>query len=242
MNTILQLEGVVKKFGGLMAVGGVSLGVKKGESVGLVGPNGAGKTTLFSLIMGEHRADSGSIRFNGLELNQLPTHRRIRNGISRTYQIPKPFVEMDVLANIEVGLMPHSIISMLLTPFDHEEGRALARSVGLNEKDIHRTPAELSMGDLRKLELARAMATNPEVVLLDEVFAGLSTGEIAQISGLIAEKHQDGFTFVIVSHDLRSLEPLIDRAVALDRGMVICEGGYSEVMMDKAVRAAYLGN
>lgn len=242
MSTILELDHVVKRFGGLVATNDMSFAVDKGESVGLIGPNGAGKTTIFSLIMGEHRVNSGSIRLHGEELTRLPTHKRIRRGVARTYQVPRPFADMDVLANIEVGLMPDSILGMLLSPFDHREGVALARSVGLSEGDLHRDPAELSMGDLRKLELARTLATRPEVMLLDEVFAGLTAGEISQISGLLNEKRQEGLTYVIVSHDLRSLEPLIDRAIAMAQGTFVCQGSYQEVMSNEAVRMAYLGH
>ncbi len=242
MATILELRNVVKRFGGLVATNDMSFAVEQGESVGLIGPNGAGKTTIFSLIMGEHKVTEGSIQLFGRELTRLPTHKRIRAGVARTYQVPRPFAEMDVLANIEVGLMPDSLIQMLVSPVDHEEGKAIARSVGLAEKDMHRDPAELSMGDLRKLELARTLATGPKVMLLDEVFAGLTTGEIEQISGLLAEKRQEGMTFVIVSHDLRSLEPLVDRVIALVQGTFICEGDYHDVMANEDVRSAYLGH
>ena len=242
MTTILELEHVTKRFGGLTATNDMSFTVTKGESLGLIGPNGAGKTTIFSLIMGEHRVNSGSIRLHEEELTRLPTHKRIRRGIARTYQVPRPFAEMDVLANIEVGLMPDSILTMLTTPADHAEAEAIARSVGLAEADWHRDPAELSMGDLRKLELARTLATRPEVMLLDEVFAGLTAGEIEQISGLLKERRQDGLTYVIVSHDLRSLEPLIDRAIAMTQGTFVCQGSYEEVMNNEAVRTAYLGH
>ncbi len=242
MSPILELRNVVKRFGGLVATNNVSFTVNQGESVGLIGPNGAGKTTIFSLIMGEHKVSEGSIRLFDTELTGLATHKRIRHGIARTYQVPRPFADMDVLANIEVGLMPDSIFQMLTTQSDHLEGMAIARSVGLSETDMHRIPAELSMGDLRKLELARTLATRPKVMLLDEVFAGLTTGEIEQISGLLAEKRQEGMTFVIVSHDLRSLEPLIDRAIALVQGTHICEGTYHEVISNEEVRSAYLGH
>lgn len=242
MSVILELDHVVKRFGGLVATNDMSFEVHKGESVGLIGPNGAGKTTIFSLIMGEHKVNSGSIKLHGEELTGLPTHKRIRRGIARTYQVPRPFAEMDVLANIEVGLMPDSLISMLTTAPDHEEGKAIARSVGLSEADLHRDPAELSMGDLRKLELARTMACRPEVMLLDEVFAGLTAGEIEQIGGLLKEMRQQGMTYVIVSHDLRSLEPLIDSAIAMAQGTFICQGSYQDVMSNEAVQTAYLGH
>jgi len=238
---ILELKNVVKQFGGLVATNDMSFIVEKGESLGLIGPNGAGKTTIFSLIMGEYKVNSGSIFFQGNAITNLPTHKRIHQGVARTYQVPRPFAHMDVLANIEVGLMPNSIWKMLTTSEDHEEAMAIARSVGINEHDFHRTPSELSMGDLRKLELARTLATRPKMILLDEVFAGLTFGEIDQMSGLIRENRQDGMTFVIVSHDLRSLEPLVDRALAMASGTFLAEGSYAEVINDEAVTAAYMG-
>ncbi|MEM9012547.1 MAG: ATP-binding cassette domain-containing protein [Pseudomonadota bacterium] len=241
MSRLLELQDVVKRFGGLIATNGLSFAVEEGESLGLIGPNGAGKTTIFSLIMGELRQNAGTIRLGGEEISRLPTHARIRRGVARTYQVPRPFAEMDVASNIQVGLMPPSLWRMLVEPRDRAAEAALAESVGLPAEDLARTPSELSVGDLRKLELARTLATEPRIVLLDEVFAGLTVGEIAQISELIAERRAAGMTFVIVSHDLRSLEPLVDRVVAMAYGAVIAEGAFAEVTADPAVRAAYLG-
>ena len=136
---------------------------------------------------------------------------------------------------------PDDIWRMIALPPDIERERELALSVGFSEADLRRKPSELAMGDLRKLEMARTMATAPRVMLLDEVFAGLTVGEIAQISGLIQSMRKDGMTFLIVSHDLPALEPLVDRAIAIDRGTMIAEGAFSEVMNDAAVQASYLG-
>ncbi len=241
MNAHLEISNLVKKFGGLTATNNMSFDVARGESVGLIGPNGAGKTTVFSLIMGEHRQNSGSISFDGTELTTLPTHQRINRGISRTYQVPRPFSEMDVRGNIRVGLMPNSIWQMLTKRYDPDRELELALSVGFAESDLDKAPSELSMGDLRKLELARTLATNPEMILLDEVFAGLTVGEIAQITDLLQQKREAGMSMVIVSHDLRSLQPLIDRAVAITYGSVVAEGKYDDVIADEAVRSAYLG-
>ena len=241
MSAHLQVTDLVKMFGGLTATNNMSFDVARGESVGLIGPNGAGKTTVFSLIMGEHRQNSGSISFDGTELTTLPTHQRINRGISRTYQVPRPFSEMDVRGNIRVGLMPNSIWQMLTKRSDPDRELELALSVGFAESDLDKAPSELSMGDLRKLELARTLATNPEMILLDEVFAGLTVGEIAQITDLLQQKREAGMSMVIVSHDLRSLQPLIDRAVAITYGSVVAEGKYDDVIADEAVRSAYLG-
>ncbi len=241
MSAALKVSGLVKRFGGLVATNDLSFSLQPGESLGLIGPNGAGKTTVFSQIMGELRQNSGTIELFGEEISALPTSRRIRAGVSRTYQIPRPFADMNVGENIRVGLMPDNIWQMITTCPDTDRERELALSVGFTEDDLCRTPSELAMGDLRKLEMARTMATAPRVMLLDEVFAGLTVGEIAQISDLIQSMRRDGMTFLIVSHDLPALEPLVDRAIAIERGTMIAEGTFSEVMNDKAVQASYLG-
>ncbi|NKC12685.1 MAG: ATP-binding cassette domain-containing protein [Gammaproteobacteria bacterium] len=242
MRPLLELTGIRKHFGGIHACQGLTLRVAEGESLGLIGPNGAGKTTVFSLIMGEHRQNAGTIHFNGEEVSRVPTHGRVKRGIARTYQVPRPFGDMDVVSNIRVGMMPDSLWRMLAKGPDHEAEIELALSVGFAEADIHRLPGELSMGDLRKLELARALATHPRIILLDEVFAGLTVGEIAQMSALLARKRAEGMTFVIVSHDLRSLEPLVDRAVAMTFGRLVAAGNFEDVLANEEVRAAYLGH
>ncbi|MGI9452880.1 MAG: ABC transporter ATP-binding protein [Geminicoccaceae bacterium] len=242
MTRLLEIDHLVKRFGGLTATNDLSFHVKEGESLGLIGPNGAGKTTVFSLIMGELQPDSGAIKLHDQDISRLPTHERIKAGISRTYQVPRPFAEMNVAENIRVGLMPDSLWGMLAERPDRDAELALAESVGFAPADIDRRPSELSMGDLRKLELARTLATQPTIMLLDEVFAGLTVGEIAQISDLLAAKRKEGMTFVIVSHDLRSLEPLVDRVIAISFGQTIAEGSFEDVMNDEGVRSAYLGH
>jgi branched-chain amino acid transport system ATP-binding protein len=241
MSSLLVLDNVIKRFGGIVATNGLSFHVDRGESLALIGPNGAGKTTIFSLIMGEHRQNSGSIKLNGEEISHLPTHKRIQKGVARTYQVPRPFSEMDVAGNIRVGMMPDNLWKMITQSADPDAELAIARSVGFRDQDLSRKPSELSMGDLRKLELARTLAARPEIMLLDEVFAGLTVGEIEQISDLLAQKRKEGLTYIIVSHDLRALEPLVDRAVAMTFGKAIAEGSFIEVMDDEAVRSAYLG-
>lgn len=241
MSAALEVRNLVKRFGGLVATDGLSFRVEAGESVGLIGPNGAGKTTVFSQIMGELRQTSGEILLDGREISGLPTAARIRAGVSRTYQVPRPFAGISVAENIRIGLMRDSLLDMILRGPDRARELEIALSVGFTEADLARPPAELSMGDLRKLELARTLATGARVMLLDEVFAGLTVGEIAQISALIGELRRQGLTFLIVSHDLKALEPLIDRAIAIDRGRLVAEGSYREVIGSEAVRASYLG-
>ena len=147
-----------------------------------------------------------------------------------------------ITGHIRVGLMPDSIWQMITRGPDPHRELELALAVGFAESDLARSPTELSMGDLRKLEMARTMATAPRVMLLDEVFAGLTVGEIAQISDLIQSMRKDGMTFLIVSHDLKALEPLVDRAIAINHGRKIAEGSFAEVLADDDVRASYLGD
>jgi branched-chain amino acid transport system ATP-binding protein len=241
MTHALEITDLVKRFGGLTATDHLSFHIEEGQSVGLIGPNGAGKTTVFSQIMGELRQTSGQIKLFGREISQLSTPARIRYGVSRTYQVPRPFGGLNVMENIRVGLMPDSIWQMITRGPNRDREAELALSVGFSEADLTRTPDELSMGDLRKLEMARTMATAPRVMLLDEVFAGLTVGEIAQIATLIQQMRRDGMTFLIVSHDLKALEPLIDRAIAINYGAKIAEGSFADVMHDPTVRSSYLG-
>ena len=239
---LVRLNNVTKRFGGLVAADDVSACFGSTQAVGLIGPNGAGKTTLFSLIMGEHRPTSGSIEFFGSDISGLPTHARVRLGVARTYQVPRPFFGLTVTENIRVGLMRGGVRDYIFGRIDSASERSLAYSVGFAESDLDRYPSELSMGDLRKLEMARTLATGAKVILLDEVFAGLTASEIRQISELITAKRKEGVSFVIVSHDLRSLEPLVDRVVAMSRGRVISEGTFLDVMSDDSVRRSYLGD
>jgi branched-chain amino acid transport system ATP-binding protein len=241
MSHPLQIRNLVKRFGGLIATNDVTFDIEQGQSVGIIGPNGAGKTTIFSQIMGEIRQTSGTIELYGEDIGALSTSDRIRRGVSRTYQVPRPFSDMSVVENIRVGLMPDSIWQMITRGPNRDREIELALSVGFAENDLQRTPAELSMGDLRKLEMARTMATNPTVMLLDEVFAGLTVGEIAQIAALIQQMRKDGMTFLIVSHDLKALEPLVDTAIAINQGGIITQGNFSDVMDNETVRSSYLG-
>lgn len=241
MSYPLQIRNLVKRFGGLVATNDVTFEIEQGQSVGIIGPNGAGKTTIFSQIMGEIRQTSGTIKLYGEDIGALSTSDRIRRGVSRTYQVPRPFSDMSVVENIRVGLMPDSIWQMVIRSPNRDREIELALSVGFAEADLQRTPAELSMGDLRKLEMARTMATNPTVMLLDEVFAGLTVGEIAQIAALIQQMRKDGMTFLIVSHDLKALEPLVDTAIAINQGGIIAQGQFGDVMANETVRSSYLG-
>ena len=240
-SPVLELREVTKRFGGLVAVDRLSVHVDEGESLGLIGPNGAGKTTAFGILTGEQRPDAGRVFFRGDDVTRVPTHRRVARGIARTYQVPRPFGEMTVLDNIRVGMMPDSVRRLIAEHPPEGADWELARKVGFGEREAAMYPGELSMGELRKLELARTLATGPEVLLLDEVFAGLTRGEIAQLSELLLEERRHGMTSIIVSHDLRSLAPLVQRVVVMSFGAVIAEGTFDEVLGNPLVQEAYLG-
>lgn len=238
---LLELKGLTKKFGGIFAVYNLSFHVDEGESLGLIGPNGSGKTTTFNLIMSELKQDEGEIYFKGKEISKFPTHERVKFGISRTYQIPRPFHDMTITKNIRVGVMPDDIWRVMQMNSASKRERVIGKSVGFGERHLRAYPNELSMGDLRRLELARTIATGPKLLLIDEVFAGLTAGEIAELSELLKEKRKEGLTFIIVSHDLKSLAPLVDRVVVVSFGQLIAEGSFEEVIADEKVKEAYLG-
>jgi len=241
VTPVLEMRDVTKRFGGLVAVDGLSIHVEAGESLGLIGPNGAGKSTAFGILMGEHRPDAGSVIFRGEDITRLPTHARVGRGIARTWQVPRPFGEMSVRENVRVAMTPDSIWRLITEEPPADAESDIIASVGFGVAEADMLPGQLSMGDLRRLELARTLATGPEVLLLDEVFAGLTVSEIAQITELLLAKRRDGTTCVIVSHDLRSLAPLVDRVVVMSFGAVIAEGTLEEVLADREVQEAYLG-
>ena len=238
---LLELKSLTKKFGGILAVYDLSFHVDEGESLGLIGPNGSGKTTTFNIIMNEHKQDEGEIYFGGKEISAYPTHERVKIGISRTYQIPRPFNDMTVTENIRVGVMPDDILRVMNMNTASKREREIGESVGFKARHLQAFPNELSMGDLRRLELARTIATGPKLLLLDEVFAGLTAAEITELSELLKEKKKDGLTYIIVSHDLKSLAPLVDRVVVVSFGQLIAQGSFEEVIADEKVIEAYLG-
>lgn len=240
MAKLLEVRGITKKFGHLVAVNNLSFHLEEGETLGLMGPNGSGKTTVFNLIMGTYKQDSGEIFLGGKEISKCPTHQRVKMGIARTYQIPRPFYEMTVTENIHISTMPDETIKLMGRRGHGELEMELAEGVGLKER-LSMYPHELTMGDLRRLELARVLATNPKIALLDEIFAGLTLAEIGEISALIRKKKGEGLDFIVVSHDLRALAPLVDRVVVIHFGEFIADGSYEEIVNNKQVKEAYFG-
>ncbi len=242
MTPILDAVNLSKSFGGLQAAKAVSLQASAGETVGIIGPNGAGKTTLFNLLTNEIKPDEGSVTLDGINIDRLAIHQRVKIGLARTYQVPRPFSKLTVRENIRVSMMPDSILGMLHNGMDLDHEQRIAESVGFSERQLDQLPSELAMGDLRKLELARTLATDPKLLLLDEVFAGLTYGEIDQISKLLVKrKETHGTTYMIVSHDLKSLAPLVNRVIVIHGGSVLTQGTFDEVVGDPQVQDAYLG-
>ena len=241
MTSAIEVRNLVKRFGGLTATNDLSFSLADGESLGLIGPNGAGKTTVFSQIMGELIQTSGTILSFGDDISKLSTPKRIAKGISRTYQIPRPFFGLTVRENIRVGLMPNSIRQLIFGATDVAREEEVAIAVGFEIAELEKPVSELSMGDLRKLEFARTLATGAKVLLLDEVFAGLTSGEITMIANLIQDLRSQQYSFLIVSHDLPAMTPLVDRVIAIDLGAKLAEGSMSQVLANEAVRTSYLG-
>jgi branched-chain amino acid transport system ATP-binding protein len=236
MTEALVVRNLSKRFGGLHAVQGVTFSVREGETLALIGPNGAGKTTSFHLISGFHRADAGSVMAFGRELVGLRPHQICAHGLARTFQVARPFGAMTVLANVMTGAF--------LRDKRPEVARAKAQEaldfVGLTAKA--QSPArDLSTIDQRRLEMARALATEPRLLLLDEVMAGLNPSEIDQAVALVGKLSARGLTIVIVEHVMRAIMAVARHIVVLDHGQKIAEGSPQEVVANPEVIRAYLG-
>ncbi len=233
--TVLEVEDLHKRFGGVHAVRGASLAVRAGELLGLFGPNGAGKTTLFNLIAGALAADSGRIRLLGTEVTALPAWRRARLGIGRTFQITRPFRDLSVLDNV-LAVVPRTGAA---EPHDAASARRLLARVGLDSRAAE--PAgTLTLGMLKRLEVARALAVQPRLLLLDEPLAGLTAAESTDLLGVITGLRQHS-SIVMVEHNVRQCLPVCDRAIVMDAGEVIAEGPPAAIRADPRVVRAYLG-
>lgn len=233
---ILKVIQLSKNFKGLQALSSVDLEIEKGEIFGLIGPNGAGKTTLFNAVSGFYRPDGGEIIFKGERIVGLPPHKICFLGLSRTFQIVKPFGNLTTLENVLVGAYNRTAT--------YEEARKKALEtlefVGLYEKRNQRA-AELTVPDQRRLELARALATGPELLLLDEVMAGLTPAEVNEVMELIREVNSRGVTIFIIEHLMKALMGLSDRVLVLHHGERIALGTPAEIAADEQVIEAYLG-
>ncbi|HSZ35846.1 MAG TPA: ABC transporter ATP-binding protein [Acidimicrobiales bacterium] len=247
---LLSLRGVCKSFGGIQAVSSISFEVYAGESVGLVGPNGAGKTTLFNCVCGQLRPETGDLLFDGTDLLGLPTFKRARLGIGRTYQKVEVFTDMSVRDHLLVaerarrgeGRLWRDLLN-LSKPTSEEMDRvdATLELVGIARLADTSVNA-LGLGNCRLVELARALATEPKILLADEPSSGLDLHETAEVSAVLRTVQRErGTAILLVEHDLSMVGEVVDRAIVMDLGAMLAEGTFDEVMADQGVRDAYLG-
>jgi branched-chain amino acid transport system ATP-binding protein len=238
VKTILEVTGVSKRFGGLVAVDGVNLEILQGEIMGLIGPNGAGKTTLLNVIAGVYRPNEGSVRLNGEPVHGLPPEKICRKGISRTFQICMPFPKMTALENV-----------MVAATFGNGQPVTHPRELAEQTLDFVGFPLpfdtiamNLNAGQLRRLDLARALASQPQLLLMDEAAAGLTSNELAELQVLILKVRDQGTTILIVEHLMRLIMAICDRILVLHYGHPIALGRPAEIMANPTVTEAYFGD
>ena len=239
-TALLELKGVTKRFGGVAALNGVSASVTKGEILGVIGPNGAGKTTLLNCISGVYKPDAGDISWQGQSIKGMRPHRVARLGIGRTFQIVKPFGSMTVRENAAVGALFGSGEARRGPKEAFKDADRVLDLVGLRAKaDLEVTA--LTIPDRKRLEVARAVATQPKLLLLDEVMAGLNSVEVDEALDMVRAVHATGVTVVLIEHVMRVIVGICTRAVVLDFGQVLVEGEPEVVLRDERVIQAYLG-
>ena len=236
---ILQVTGLTKKFGGFVALNQVSLHLGRGERLGLIGPNGSGKTTMIDCISGALINDEGSILFEDQEIKALPAHKRARLGVVRSFQIPRPFKSMTVLENLCIpldfaarGRVGHRHI--------HDQAMEVLQTIGFADR-AYELSADLTQVDLRKLELARAMAAKPTLLISDEAMAGLSSSEVDEILEILLTLNEHGVAVIMIEHIMRAVMRFSQRIVVLDAGLKIAEGTPEEIVQNPDVERAYLG-
>ncbi len=250
--SLLEVDHVTMRFGGVTALDEVDFDIKEGEILGLIGPNGAGKTTCFNVMTGVYQATSGQIRFDGRPLAKMKRHKITKLGIARTFQNIRLFKSMTALENVMVGADANSKVGLLnalfRTPLHRrtesatvEEAYRLLDFVGVGVRRAEELAANLSYGDQRRLEIARAMATKPKLLCLDEPAAGFNPAEKQRLMDLIRKVRDEGYTVLLIEHDMRLVMGVTDRIVVLEFGRKIAEGSPAEIRDNPAVIAAYLG-
>ncbi len=233
VQSLLSVRAVSKRFGGFTALSEVSIDIAPGERFGLIGPNGSGKTTLINCISGTLQNDGGSIAFQGEEISRLAAYQRTRRGIARSFQIPRPFTSMTVLENL---LVPLEYVGR----GKEEEVFHILEAIGLADK-AQTQSNRLSQVELRKLELARAMAAHPKLLISDEAMAGLSGNEVNEVLAILFKLNESGITIIMIEHIMQAVMRFSQRVVCLDAGKIICEGTPEAIVKNPDVQKAYLG-
>jgi branched-chain amino acid transport system ATP-binding protein len=237
-QAILKISSVSKHFGGFTALSEVSLEIAEGERFGLIGPNGSGKTTLINCVSGALRNESGAIVFRGEDITGLPAYQRTRRGIARSFQVPRPFTSMSVLENL---LVPLEYVQLeLIGRGKIDEARGLLADIGLADK-AEEQANRLTQVELRKLELARAMAARPRLLISDEAMAGLSPSEVDEVLPILFKLNEAGITIIMIEHIMHAVMRFSQRVVCLDAGRIICEGAPAAIVQNADVQRAYLG-
>jgi len=238
---LLRIEAMTKRFGGFVALDNVSVDIRPGERLGLIGPNGSGKTTLINCISGALRAEQGSVTFRGEDVTRLPPHMRTRRGIARSFQIPRPFKSMTVAENLMVALDFATVAGGFVPEAERRDTvmSVLSRTGLAAKADVSTT--KLSQVELRKMELARAMATHPKLLISDEAMAGLSTSEVDEVLDLLLVLASQDITIIMIEHIMQAVMRFSQRVMCLDAGKIIAIGTPADVMANKRVQEAYLG-
>jgi branched-chain amino acid transport system ATP-binding protein len=238
--TILEAQKVTKRYQGLLAINDVSFSLERGEILGLIGPNGAGKTTLINLVSGTQPPTAGTIVFEGAPINGVPAYRRSHLGIGRTFQIMRPFPGLTVLDNVAVGALFGTAGGARNLAEAEEQAHRWLAFVGLDKRERQRADA-LGGPDRKRLELAKALALRPKLLLLDEVMAGLNHVEIEEVIAIIKKVRAEGISILVIEHVMKAIQSLSDRLIVLHHGEKLAEGKTEEVLTDTRVIEAYLG-